>query len=185
VLVPSGNVNLRDTVDFLVSNCRSNIGAGGPSIRKDTFSIDVSSVAHADYIPLRRETGDLYYRLVPLRSGSADVFCIDAIDDSVRTSIAVRTSPQPFINRSGEQLLFAVGSAEEIRRVRVRIYGAGMTLVADIDQAGLKSRDNQLGVLWDGLDENNNRAPSGVYIYEMEINDTPPAVIGKFAVVQE
>jgi hypothetical protein len=185
LLVPTSNVNIRDTVDFLVTNNRSDIGAGGPTLGKEPFRVDVSLTPGADFIPHPRRNETLYYRLVPLEGGSADMFCLDVIDDSVSTYMAVRTSPQPFINRPGEDLLFAVDAGgEEVRRVKVWILTAGLTRVVEFEQEGLKARDNQLGVLWNGRDRHGNRVPSGVYIYEMSINDKAP-VLGKFAVVRE
>ncbi|MBC8146040.1 MAG: hypothetical protein H7X80_10685, partial [bacterium] len=61
---------------------------------------------------------------------------------------------------------------------------SALTRVAEITQDGLKSRDNQLGVLWNGLDHQDNRVPSGVYLFEMSINGGKP-VLGKIAVVSE
>lgn len=185
LLVPTDNVNIRDTVDFLVTNARSNIGSGGPSIGKEAFRIDVSRFPHADYLTLARDAGNLYYRLVPLSSASADAYCLDAIHGEINVVIASRTSPQPFINRPGEEMLFAVdGTSEEVRQVKVWIYTAGMTRVAEVVQQGLLPRDNQLGVIWDGKDRHGERVPSGIYIFEMSVNGKSP-VLGKFAVVRE
>jgi hypothetical protein len=185
LLVPTPNVNIRDTVDFLVTNSRSDIGAGGPSIDKEPFRIEVSRTGGPDFIPHPRADETLYYRIVPLSSSSVDVFCLDVIDDSVRQYLAIRTSPQPFINTEGEDLLFGIGATgEEVRNVKVWILTAGLTRVIEFEQAGLKSRDNQLGVLWNGRDRFGNRVPTGVYIYEISINGGAP-VLGKFAVVRE
>lgn len=185
LLVPGDNVNIRDTVDFLVTNGRSDIGAGGPTIAKEAFRIDVSRTSHAGYLTLRRDDGDIHYRLVPLGGGSADAFCLDVITDRINQIIATHTSPQPFMNLEGEDMLFAVeGASQEIQRVKVWIYTSSMSRVVEIEQQGLMPRDNQLGVVWNGKDRHGNRVPSGIYLYEMSVNGKPP-VLGKFAVVRE
>ena len=186
LLLPAENVNIRDTVDFLVTNSRSNIGAGGPALDKEPFRVDISRVAHADYTELNRgDRPPIYYRLRPLGSGSTDVFCLDVISDQINTVVATRTSPQPFINKPGESLLFAVpGAAEEVQRVKLWIYSPAMRRVAEVEQFGLQERDNQLGVLWNGEDMHGERVPSGIYIYEMSVNGATP-VLGKFAVIRE
>ena len=184
LLVPTSNANVRDTVDFLLTNSRSNLGAGGPSVAKEPFRIDISRTPVADYIKLN-DSLELYYRLVSLSGASVDAFCLDVIKGAIDTRIASVTSPQPFINRPGEYLLFAVDAgSEQVQSVRVAIYTVGMARVAEFTQTGLLGRDNQLGVLWDGLDQSGNRAPSGVYFYELAVDNKPP-VLGKIAVVRE
>lgn len=185
LLLGTSNPNIRDTVDFLVTNSRSNLGMGGPTVDMEQFRIDISTDERPDYLPLARDEATIYYRLVPLAGGSADAFCLDVIDDSVNTIVGIRTSPQPFINKPGEEILFSVdGASDEVLNARLWIYTTAMTRVTEVSQTGLKGRDNQLGVLWNGRDRHGEAVPTGIYIYELSINGKPP-VLGKIAVVRE
>jgi hypothetical protein len=67
-----------------------------------------------------------------------------------------------------------------------------MIPIATVRQDGLQGQNNQLGVLWNGRtgtgtlnsQPNGDLAPSGVYIYELSINGSKPA-LGKIAVVRK
>ncbi len=178
--VPTANINVRDTVDFVVTNARSDINGGGSNIQREAFALEADESARPDFTEIPLAAGSVYYRL----DAPNQQFCLfRSVNGSVQRAIAVRTSPQPFINDGGNSLIFAVPETTElIRKIRVWIYSSGMTRVRELEQKELIGANNLLGVVWDGLDHEGRPAPSGIYIYEMSINDGDPS-LGKFAVV--
>ena len=180
VTLAGANPNLRDTIDFLVTNARSDIGRGGPQLPRDTFTLSIRKEFASDYSPLRRADATVAWYRFQTESSS---FCLDPILGGIpNVSLALRTAPQPFVNDGASQMVIAVGTpAEQVRNVRVRIYSASMAAVRQIEQSSLLPLDNSLGVIWDGRDSHGAIAPSGVYIYEISLNGAPPT-LGKFAV---
>jgi hypothetical protein len=182
VTIPTINPNIRDTVDFLATNARSDIGKGGPQLPADWLSVEVSATAQTGFLPVKiNDTRTIYYKFL---SGGSN-FCLDAISGEIAVAFAVSTTPQPFINDGGNQLMIAVGAVqEEVLTAELTIYSTAMTPIAQVEQTGLRVQNNLLGVLWDGRTETGDLAPSGVYIYELAINGGKP-VLGKFAVVKK
>jgi hypothetical protein len=181
--LPTGNPNLPDTsVDFLVTNARSDIGTGGPQLPTEWLSVEVSTTAQSGFLPVKvSKTRTIYYKF--LSEGTN--FCADAISGEIAVAFATNISPQPFINDGGNQLLIGVGALqEEVLTAELTIYSAAMTPVVQVKQSGLRNQNNLLGVLWDGRTTSGDLAPSGVYIYELAINGGKP-VLGKFAVVRK
>ena len=181
VTMRGSNPNIRDTIDFLITNARSDIGKGGPHLPADEFTLTVRREPGEGYLPLTHDGGTLaYYKF----SAASSDFCVDPILGGVRSvTLAVRTAPQPFINDGSNELVIAVGTpTEQVRDVRVWIYSSAMTRVREITQTSLQSASNLLGVVWNGRDNAGEIVPSGVYIYELSLNGGTP-VLGKFAVV--
>jgi hypothetical protein len=181
VTFPTGTPNIRDTVDFLATNSRADIGAGGAGVPSEPFTIELRSEPATDFTPLRLESDTVYYHLRTSHSH----FCLDAITGEINLTVATRTTPQPFVNDGGNGLLVSVGAAaQEVQRAEMWIYSSDMTFVRKVEQPdGLKVYRNQLGVIWDGRDGSGELAPSGVYIYQLSINGGEPT-LGKFAVVR-
>lgn len=178
------NPNLHDTADFLVTNARADIGPGGlSSVDPESFILYVDREPHADYTPLMNGSDTLaYYRL---QTDPGSHFCLNPIlNGSKSYAIAVHTSPQPFMNDGGSTMVFAIDKASElIRTIKVWIYSSSMARVVEIEQKQLEASGNLLGAVWNGRDMNGDLAPSGVYLYEISVNDQAPT-LGKFAIVR-
>ncbi len=180
----SGGFN-PDTVDFLVTNARSDLGAGGIQWLRNSepFTLDVSRTAKANYLPVSFGTENIYYRLTAPHPN----FCVEVIinGSSGITTIALPT-PQPFVNDGADKMVFAVqvGAETVISDIKLDIYSTNMTPIATIRQQGLETLNNLNGIIWDGRDRKDNVVPSGVYIYTLQINNSEPSV-GKFAVVRK
>lgn len=181
VTMAGSNPNIRDTIDFLVTNSRSDIGKGGRHLPAESFVLTVQREAGEGYLPLSRGGNTLaYYKF----TSSSTNYCVDPILGGVRSvSLATRTAPQPFINDGSNEMVIAVGTpAEQVRDVKVWIYSSAMTRVREITLTSLQNAGNLLGVVWNGRDNSGEIVPSGVYIYELTLNGGAP-VLGKFAVV--
>jgi len=105
------------------------------------------------------------------------------MNGSVFNPPAVRVAPQPFVNDGVNQLVFSVDMArDQVKNITLRIFSWTFTPVAEIRQYGLSQTPNGLlGVSWDGRDLNGKLAPSGVYFYQMDVEDKD-RILGKFAV---
>jgi hypothetical protein len=182
VTIPTGNPNIHDTVGFLTTNSRTDIGGGGTHLASESFSIEVSPTEQTGFTPFRLDDSrTIYYRL----QSEGPNLCLDAIGEQINTAIAASTSPQPFINDGGNRLLVAVGDvSQEVKTAVLNIYSTAMIPIATVNQEGLLGQNNQLGVLWDGRSSSGEAVPSGIYIYELSINGGDP-VLGKFAVVRK
>jgi hypothetical protein len=183
VTLGGANPNIRDTIDFLVTNARSDIGRGGPQLPSESFILSIRREAANGYTPLTRAEGTLaWFRF---ESPSSE-FCLDPIVAGARNvSLALRTAPQPFVNDGANAMVIAVGTpVEQVRSVRATIYSSSMTAVREIHQTSLLALENSLGVIWDGRDSQGRIAPSGIYIYQISLNDETPTP-GKFAVVRK
>lgn len=182
VIVPSDTSSTRDTIDFLITNARTDFGRGGPSLRKDTFGLELTQMNRNGYRPLASGGDTLFFKL----EAASPKFCVNPLFGGKAVSfVASYVSPQPFINDGGARLVFGVNLAQEqVQHAKLWIYSAALTRVREIEQVELLSFNNQLGVLWDGRDYLGQLAPSGVYIYELSINDGAP-ILGKFAVIRK
>jgi hypothetical protein len=171
-----------DTLDFLITNNRTSYGTG-VNVRMEDFILHVSPKPRGNYTPLTYKDNTIYYRLELPPDAR---FCITPFLSGENVNVrATSIVPQPFINDGAEQLLFGVkGDREEVYNVELSIYSIAMNPVIKIRQTGLRELNNQLGVIWNGRDSHNDLAPSGVYIYQLVINDNPPT-LGKFAVVRK
>ena len=174
-----------DTLDFLITNGRDNLGKGGAQWlnNPDAFTLDVSRTKKANFLPLTYGLDTIYYRLSP----SHQNFCIETIvNGSPGITTIARPTPQPFENDGANQILFAVKTGAEtvVTSVKLDIYSVGMTPIAKLRESGLQTRDNLKGIAWDGRDFQGNLLPSGVYLYTLQINDQEPSV-GKFAIVKK
>jgi hypothetical protein len=175
------NQNIRDTIDFLVTNSRSDIGKGGPQLPSERFTLSVRKEAASGYTALTRGDATIaYYKF----NSSSSNFCVDPILGGVRSvTLAVRTAPQPFVNDGANEMVLAVGTpSEQVSLVHVWIYTSSMSRVREITQTSLLGLNNLLGVIWDGRDNDGRLVPSGVYIYQLSLNGGDPT-LGKFAVV--
>lgn len=174
-----------DTIDFLITNGRDELGSGGPqwANNPDDFTLDVSMEEKKNYLPIAFGTRELYYRLTAPHQN----FCVEAIINGNPgvTTIALPT-PQPFENDGANQMMFAVTTAAEtvVTSVKLDIYSVAMAPTAKLRSNGLQTLNNLKGITWDGRDHAGNLVPSGVYIYTLQINDEEPSV-GKFAVVNK
>jgi len=171
-----------DTLDFLITNNRTTYGTG-IGVSPESFTLHLSPTPMTDYTPLSYTGNTIYYRL-ELPPGAH--FCLNRFMGGESVSVrATDIFPQPFINDGAEQLLFGVKAGrEDIYNVELSIYSAAMTPVGKVHQTGLRELNNQLGLVWNGRDDRNNLVPSGIYIYQLIINDQP-ASLGKFAVIRK
>jgi hypothetical protein len=180
LVVPTSNINLLDTVDFVVTNARPDIGKG--TTKREAFTLEIDRQQRTDFTQLALSEQNIYYRLTVPSSH----FCLyRTINGAVNSIVATRISPQPFLNDGGNQMVFAVDQTQDlIHDIKVWIYTSAMTRVREIEQKELTGANHLLGVVWDGLDNNGRPAPSGIYIYEMSVNGGEPT-LGKFAVVSQ
>ena len=182
IIVPSDSSGGRDTIDFLITNARTDFGHGGPFLRKDSFALELTEMNRDGYRPLASNGDTLFFKL----RAESPHFCVNPLFGGKAISIvATHVSPQPFINDGGSSLVFGLNLArEQVQHAKLWIYSAALTRVREVEQTELLSFNNQLGVLWDGRDHNGQLVPSGIYIYELSINDGPPT-LGKFAVIRK
>ena len=183
LVVPRSDQFDPDTVDFLITNARSMLGTGGPSVsRPEDFTLFVSQSPRGGYTPILYRNDTLYYRL----DAPHQDFCVETFFNGSRgILVTVNPLPQPFVNDGADQMVFAVDlSGIAITRVELDIYSASMTKVARVERNGLETRENVQGVIWDGRTSSGEFAPSGVYIFTLAINGSAPSV-GKFAVVRK
>lgn len=183
--IPRSGGSAPDVIDFLITNARSDIGAGGRLWldNPEAFRIDVSTFPQGDYLPIRYGTRELFYRLTAPHKD----FCVEPIIDGSPGVIAVvDPTPQPFRNDGADRMVFAVdpGAGTAVRTIHLDIYSASMVRVATLDRTEPEMLENLQGIIWDGRDEHGRPAPSGVYIYTLSINGNEPTV-GKFAVIGE
>ena len=71
---------------------------------------------------------------------------------------------------------------DRIKSVKAWVYSSSMNRIAELKQTGLVNSNNILGLVWDGLDYNGKLVESGIYIYEIVVNNKYTS-IGKFAIV--
>lgn len=183
LVIPTDNPNVRDTVDYLVTNAKWDIanGAGGPGAKLEEFTLESDAEERPGFtaITAGQDTVVFYKTTLPHQH-----FCINPIVNGSKTNfIAVRPSPQPFVADGGNQLVFAVGETGElIKSIKVWIYSNTSTRVREIEQTELQGANNLLGAIWDGRDNAGRLVPSGVYLYEISVNGTAPT-LGKVAVI--
>lgn len=182
--IPRNGGLLPDTVDFLVTNARSDIGTGGLVWlnNPESFTLDISNTAKENYLSLNYGTNQLFYRLTAPHQD----FCVEPIINGSPGIIAIASpTPQPFYNDGADKMVFAVklGAETMVTNVHMDIYSASMTHVASINRTELEKLENLQGIVWNGEDERGEPVPSGVYIYTLSINGSEPSV-GKFAVVK-
>lgn len=182
VTAPRGTSGNRDTIDFLITNAHTNFGRGGPTIPKDSFTLEVVDAPRDDYRALPHGNDTLYFKL----RSSHPQFCVNPlIGGRAINFLATTISPQPFLSDGAARLIFGVDLArEEVHRVKLWIYSSALVRVGEVVQNELMAQDNQLGVIWDGRDVHGDLVPSGIYIFELSINDDSP-IIGKFAVIRK
>ncbi len=183
ILIPREERFDPDTVDFLITNGRSDLGKGGFAVAAaEEFTLYVSQTPQADYTPILYRNGTLYYKL----EAPHQDFCVETLfNGSPGIFVTANPSPQPFINDGADQMVFAVSlNGIEITNVALDIYSTAMTKVAEVRRPGLETLNNVQGVIWDGKIAGGDLAPSGVYIYTLAINGSEPSV-GKFAVVRK
>lgn len=174
-----------DTVDFLITNARDDIGTGGSHWlrRAENFLLDVSDRERPGFLPVEFGSETLWYRLESPHQN----FCLEIIVNGARgTTTLSYPTPQPFRNDGADNMLFAVrtGSETTIHSYRLEIYSQSMSRVAILSGSGLETANGLKGILWDGRDGSGETVPSGIYIYTLQINDEEPSV-GKVAVILE
>lgn len=172
-----------DTVDFLVTNGRADLGTGGSQWlnNREPFTIDISTAARANYLPITYGTQTLYYRL----NAPHQNFCVEPIINGSPGIVTIAApTPQPFINDGADRMLFAVklGAETVVTSIKLDIYSVSMQRIAEVRGASLETLDNLSGITWDGRDSKGDLVPSGVYLYTLQINNEEPSV-GKFAVI--
>lgn len=183
LVISTDNPNVRDTVDYLVTNAKWDIanGAGGPGAKLEEFTLESDAEERPGFVAITAgaDTIVFYKSAVPNQN-----FCINPIVNGAKTNfIAVRPSPQPFVADGGNQLVFAVDNSNElIKTIKVWIYSSAMTRVRELEQTELQGANNLLGAVWDGRDNAGRLVPTGVYLYEVSVNGAPPT-LGKVAVI--
>ena len=91
--------------------------------------------------------------------------------------------PNPFSPRQ-EELKIKYSTGGEDANVTIRIYDFSFNYVRTVIQNVTRNRNLEgPPEYWDGLDENGNFVPNGVYFYRVDINDDDP-LFGKILVVQ-
>ncbi|MBE0571447.1 MAG: hypothetical protein IH618_07875 [Ignavibacteriaceae bacterium] len=91
--------------------------------------------------------------------------------------------PNPFSPRQEQlKIKYSTGGAEA--EVTIRIFDFGMNYIRTIIQNASRNRTLEgAPEFWDGLDDNGNYLPNGVYIYRVDINDEEP-LFGKIIYMQ-
>jgi hypothetical protein len=182
ITVGTDNPNVRDTVHFLITNAFADLGSGGLRFKAETFTLSVSQQARTGYLPVTVDNKTLLYYTIIAPNES---FCASPLVGGNATySLATNSSPRRYVNDGASDLLFPVGSVNElIQTIDLWIYTSSMTRIREIHYDRLQPQYNQLGVLWDGRDYQGDLVNSGVYIYEISINGGEP-IVGKFAVIR-
>ena len=182
VLLPQASGSARDTVDFLVTDARTDFGIGGPGLAKNNCTLDLSKSERDGYTALEYSNGKLYFRL----TSPTSQFCVTPLLGGQQTAVpSARISPQPYLCDGGSQMLFGINLAkEQVTHATLWIYSSSAGRVVELERRELDVLNNQLGVAWDGRDRNGNLVPSGVYLYELSINQAAP-LVGKFVVVRK
>lgn len=183
LVIPTENPNVRDTVDYMVTNAKWDIanGAGGPGAKLEEFTLESDAEDRSGFaaITAGQDTVVFYKLTLPHQH-----FCINPIVNGSKTNfIAVKPSPQPFVADGGNQLVFAVERTDQlIKNIKVWIYSTAATRVRELEQTELQGANNLLGVVWDGRDNAGRLVPTGVYLYEISVNGGTPT-LGKVAVI--
>lgn len=173
---------LRDTVDLLLTNSRTDFGKGTPTLMKDRFSLVFSRPAGADMKPLRGPGDSIYFRIEDPQSTSCTKVVVGG---QPVVFVASHPSPQPFVVDGAERLVIPVqDNGTPVSTARLLIYSTSMRPIAAISQTGLVSVNNIVGVVWDGRGTSGDLVASGIYVYELEINGTVHSV-GKIAIVRK
>lgn len=182
VALPRRGSILRDTVDILVTNSRTDFGKGTPALPKDRFTIVVSEQDGTGMKPLRGQADSVFYRI----DDPASVSCSKIVVDGRPVVLfASRPSPQPFVVDGAERLVIPVpDNGELINSASLNIYSSSMRPVVTVRQSGLAGANNLVGVVWDGRNSVRELVGTGVYVYELEINGSTYSV-GKIAVVRK
>ncbi len=182
IALPRSASILRDTVDVLVTNARTDFGKGTPALPKDRFAITISRDDGPDMKPLRGQGDSVFYRI----DDAGGVSCSKVVvDGRPVVFIASHPSPQPFVIDGAERLVVPVpDNGEPVVSASLWIYTSSMRPVADVQQSGLAGANNLVGVVWDGRNRAGELVGSGVYVYELEINGSTYSV-GKIAVVRK
>lgn len=82
--------------------------------------------------------------------------------------------PNPF-SPGQEQLKIKYSTGGTEANVTIRIFDFGMNYIRTIIQNAPRNRDLEgAPEFWDGLDDNGNYLPNGVYFYRIDINDNDP-----------
>jgi hypothetical protein len=91
--------------------------------------------------------------------------------------------PNPFSPRQEQlKIKYSTGGAEA--DVTIRIFDFGMNYIRTIIQNAPRNRNLEgAPEFWDGLDDNGNYLPNGVYLYRIDINDDEP-LFGKIIYMQ-
>lgn len=181
--VASSLSNSRDTVDFLITDARTNFGKGYTSMPMDEFTLELSHMQRDGFRQLQlRDSSFIYFRL----NAPSPQFCVTPlVGGSAVTLLATVVAPQPFVSDGAADLLFGVNLAkEQVNSARLVVYSRSMTPVVEIVRDELETSNNMLGLTWKGTDSHGELVPSGVYIYELRINNEPP-VYGKIALVRK
>lgn len=173
-----------DTLDFLVVNARSDVGAGGQQwVRNpEPFTLEVSTDSTAGFSEISFRERTLYYRFdVPHEEWCVSPF----FNGGSGFVLGTRPSPQPFVNDGANRLIFAVNLDEtEVSFVDLRIYSVDMRLVGTAQSEQLETLRNQRGIIFDGVGKDGRPLSSGVYVYTLQVNDFEP-VIGKIAIIRQ
>lgn len=91
--------------------------------------------------------------------------------------------PNPFSPKQ-EQLKIKYSTGGKDANVTIRIYDFGMNYIRTIIQNSPRNRNLEgAPEFWDGLDDNGNYLPNGVYFYRIDINDEDP-LFGKIIYLQ-
>ncbi len=107
-----------------------------------------------------------FIALEPLQGGSICASCLNNTDDEVLVStksafdqaIKIDVFPNPFKNSVNIQLLLNQQFASEIQYISV--FDARGTLIRKLKG---KTAPNQMTLIWDGLDQNGQSVPPGIY----------------------
>lgn len=181
--VVSSRSNSRDTVDFLITDARTDFGKGYTSMPKDDFNLELSRMERDGFRPLQlRDSSFIYFRL----NAPSPQFCVTPlVGGSAVTLLATVVAPQPFVSDGAADLLFGINLAkDQVSSARLVVYSLSMTPVIEIVKDELETSNNMLGITWKGTDFHGDLVASGIYIYELRINEEPP-VYGKIALVRK
>ena len=114
-------------------------------------------------------TGDIYI------GTSNGMNKVRTIAEAPKGDAVLAVSPHPFLIPSDDYLRIKGLPADAI----VKIFTAGGTLIREFPSPG------GAVALWDGLDNNGNLVPSGVYLIAASARNGDNATVGKVAVIRQ
>ena len=145
-----------------------------------TTSIFYSAASHDEYVWLGSNDG--LARIIETSAYNGD-WKVYFASQPLKSNNETYAYPNPFSPRQ-EQLKIKFSTGGEEAAVTIRIFDFGMNYIRTIIQNAPRNRTLEgAPEFWDGLDDNGNYLPNGVYIYRVDIDEEEP-LFGKIIYLQ-